>query len=183
MSKSYNNTDDGFDFFGRCTEEFTYLENCEATNNGVSTFDMTDYPRYEVDKEWFDGFKTPKVMKTINGDTEISLTSYPAFGNGNGFKLSGKKRYHCVELHNCVAINNKKKGFDQNHNFGIMMLYDCYAELNQAYDYGFRDKGTGEVYFYNCVSKNNDVSIKTKVNASYNCSWSGVEGNPDIKAK
>ena len=169
--KSFNNTDDGFDFFGRCTEDFTYLENCESYNNGVSMFDMTDYPRYEIDKEWFDSFKEKKEYNTISGNTVIDLKHYPAFGNGNGFKLSGKKRYHCVELHHCIANNNKMKGFDQNHNSGIMKLYDCYGELNQLYDYGFRDSTCGEVHLENCVSKTNNICIKTLKDKSVNCSW------------
>lgn len=175
--KSFNNTDDGFDFFGRCTEEFTYLEKCESINNGVSMFDMTEYPRYEVDKEWFDGFKQENTYKTINGNIVIDLQHYPAFGNGNGFKLSGKKRYHCVELHNCIANGNKMKGFDQNHNSGIMKLYDCYAELNQVFDYGFRDNTCGDAVFENCVSKNNNISLKTLKYNCINCSWNNRDNN------
>ena len=169
--RSYNNTDDGFDFFGRCTEEFTYIDNCESHHNGISMFDMTDYPRYGIDREWFDTFKEPQPMKTINGGMVITLTEYPAFGNGNGFKLGGKKRYHCVELHNCIASNNRMKGFDQNHNSGIMRLYDCYAEENQAFDYGFRDKMCGTAYFNHCSSKKDNVSIKCKQFECVGCSW------------
>lgn len=169
--KSYNNTDDGFDFFGRCTEEFTYLEGCESWGNGASMFNMVDYPRYEVDRDWFDGFKEPKMYKTVSGDTLISLENYPAFGNGNGFKLGGNKRYHCVEVHNCKASDNKMKGFDQNHNSGIMKLYDCYGEGNKMYDFGFRNEDCGNVSLYNCVSKTNKVDIRTKVHSSIDCSW------------
>lgn len=169
--KSYNNTDDGFDFFGRCTEEFTMIEGCESHHNGVITFDMTDYHRYEVDKEWFDSFKERKEYNTIQGKIEMDLKHYLAFGNGNGFKLSGNKRYHCVELHNCIANNNKMKGFDQNHNSGIMKLYDCYAESNKIFDYGFRDSSCGDAIFENCISKDNRVSINTLEHKSINCSW------------
>lgn len=168
---SYGNTDDGFDFFGRCTEKFTYLEGCESYNNGATMFNMVDYPRYEVDKEWFDRFKTPKEYTSISGHTIVSLDNYPAFGNGNGFKLGGKKRYHCVELHNCKAHDNKMKGFDQNHNSGIMKLYDCYATLNGVFDYGFRDDTIGSAYFYNCKSKNNNISIQTPIANFECCSW------------
>ena len=169
--KVYNNTDDGFDFFGRCTEKFTYLENCEASNNGVTLFDMTDYARYETDREWFDNFKNSREYETLNGNMLISLDNYPAFGNGNGFKLGGKSRYHCVELHNCTTNGNKMKGFDQNHNSGIMKLYDCYASMNGTFDYGFRDKTIGKTYLYSCKSKNNNVSIDTPVKYTEKCSW------------
>ena len=127
-------------------------------------------------------FKKEKTYSTINGNIPIDLEHYPAFGNGNGFKLSGNRRFHCVELHNCVAIGNKMKGFDQNHNSGKMKLYDCYAENNLVFDYGFRDNEVGEVYFKNCVSKNNNVSIKSKHFETIKCSWNTTD-NRDIKLK
>lgn len=179
--ESYNNTDDGFDFFGRCTEQFTYLDNCESYNNGVTLFNMTDYPRCEIDKDWFDMFKEEKEFNTISGHTVITLDKYPAFGNGNGFKLGGKMRYHCVEVHNSIANGNRMKGFDQNHNSGIMKLYDCYAELNQLFDYGFRDEMVGEIYLYKCKSENNNISIKTPKIKIEQCSWK--ENSPGIKLK
>lgn len=170
--ESWNNTDDGFDFFGRCTEDFTVLQGCKSHNNGASLFDMRDYPRYDVDKDWFEQFKTPKRMTTIFGDDiEILLEKYPAIGNGNGFKLCGKGRYHCVELHDCVANENKMKGFDQNHNSGIMKLYNCYADKNKLFDYGFRDETCGDAYFENCITPSNSISIECKKYKSINCSW------------
>ena len=170
--KSYNNTDDGFDFFGRCTEEATKLHNCESHDNGIDLFDMRDYPRYETDKDWFEQFKNGKEMTDLNNKTVfITLDKYPAFGNGNGFKLGGYRRYHCVDVYNCIANNNKMKGFDQNNNGGIMNLYSCYAEGNKLQDYGFRNVRFGEVHLYDCKSKNNNVSIETKIHDAQKCSW------------
>ena len=180
--KAYNNTDDGFDFFGKCTDEFTYIEGCEANNNGVSVFDMTNHPRYEIDKEWFDKFIEIKNYKTIYGYMSFDLKTYPAFGNGNGFKLGGKKRYHCVELHNCKALENKMKGFDQNHDSGIMKLFDCYSNLNQALDYGFKDETCGDAYFNKCTSHTNKVIIKCQKHEEIDCSWS-KKNNQDIYIK
>ena len=124
---------------------------------------MTDYPRYEVDKDWFDQFKGEgKEMECINGKIiRISLTKYPAFGNGNGFKLSGKRRYHCIELHDCEANNNKLKGFDQNHNSGFMKLYNCKAKDNGLCDFGFSESYCGNAYFENCEGVNNDIRCKS----------------------
>ena len=170
--KSYNNTDDGFDFFGRCTEEFTMLNNCESSNNGKNLFDMRNYPRYEIDKEWFEQFKYGKEMLTIDGKKYfVTLDNYPAFGNGNGFKLGGYRRYHCVKVENCIANYNKMKGFDQNNNSGVMKLFGCYAEGNKMYDFGFRNTEFGEVILDNCISKDNFVLIETKLNKVNNCSW------------
>lgn len=170
--ESYNNTDDGFDFFGRCTESPTMVQGCKSYNNGIKWLDMKDYPRYEVDKEWFDQFKNGKLMRTILFTTiKVTLDRYPALGNGNGFKLCGKRRYHCIELHDCEAHYNNMKGFDQNHNSGVMKLYNCDASNNKMFDFGFRESYCGDAYFENCTSKTNKVSIKCKKHKEQNCSW------------
>ena len=56
-------------------------------------------------------------------------------GNGNGFKLGGSDSAnlrHQVVLKNCVAFDNRVKGFDQNNNRGSMTLYNCTAYRNGA---------------------------------------------------
>lgn len=170
--KSYNNTDDGFDFFGRCTEDFTKVNNCISYDNGKKIFNMNNYPRYNIDKEWFDQFINGKEMIDIN-DTSVFITldNYPAYGNGNGFKLSGKRRYHCIELNNCKAINNSMKGFDQNHNSGIMKLNKCHAENNKVYDYGFSENYCGNAVFNECTSKANNNDIKCANYEIIKCIW------------
>lgn len=54
-------------------------------------------------------------------------------GNGNGFKLGGSDsanlRHHVV-LTNCVAFDNRVKGFDQNNDRGSMTLYNCSGYRN-----------------------------------------------------
>ncbi|MGA9117043.1 MAG: right-handed parallel beta-helix repeat-containing protein [Bacteroidota bacterium] len=50
----------------------------------------------------------------------------PSTGNGNGFKLGGsddRTLMHNVVLRNCLAFDNRVKGFDQNNNKGSMTLY------------------------------------------------------------
>jgi Pel9A-like, right handed beta helix region/Secretion system C-terminal sorting domain len=52
----------------------------------------------------------------------------PSIGNGNGFKMGGsddRTLMHNVTLTNCLAFNNRVKGFDQNNNKGSMTLYNC----------------------------------------------------------
>lgn len=54
-------------------------------------------------------------------------------GNGNGFKLGGsdlKTLRHNFILKNCVAFDNRVKGFDQNNNRGSMTLLNCTAYRN-----------------------------------------------------
>jgi len=49
-------------------------------------------------------------------------------GNGNGFKMGGsdaKDLAHNFTLKNCLAVQNRVKGFDQNNNRGSMTLYNC----------------------------------------------------------
>ncbi|HES60189.1 MAG TPA: hypothetical protein ENO18_07145, partial [Caldithrix sp.] len=51
--------------------------------------------------------------------------------NGNGFKMGGGDNsnsdslMHHFILINCVAFENKGKGFDQNNNLGSMTLFNC----------------------------------------------------------
>jgi hypothetical protein len=58
----------------------------------------------------------------------------PSVGNGNGFKMGGSDSpsllRHNLVLTNCVAFDNRVKGFDQNNNKGSMTLYNCTAFRN-----------------------------------------------------
>lgn len=57
----------------------------------------------------------------------------PSVGNGNGFKMGGsddKTLMHNVNMKNCLAFDNRVKGFDQNNNKGSMILYNCTAYRN-----------------------------------------------------
>jgi hypothetical protein len=54
-------------------------------------------------------------------------------GNGNGYKMGGsdaKDLMHNAVLRQCVAFDNREKGFDQNSNRGSMTLYNCSAYRN-----------------------------------------------------
>ncbi|MEX0736654.1 MAG: FlgD immunoglobulin-like domain containing protein, partial [Bacteroidota bacterium] len=57
-------------------------------------------------------------------------------GNGNGFKLGGGDNgnsdslKHNVILRNCLAFDNRVKGFDQNNNRGSMTIYHGSAYRN-----------------------------------------------------
>ena len=58
--------------------------------------------------------------------------------NGNGFKMGGsddKLLKHNFTLKNCLAFNNKAKGFDQNSNMGSMILYNCTGHGNLVANY------------------------------------------------
>src|SRR5690606_10011388 len=58
--------------------------------------------------------------------------------NGNGFKMGGsddKNLMHDFILKNCLAFDNKAKGFDQNSNKGSMILYNCTGYRNKGNNY------------------------------------------------
>ncbi len=61
-----------------------------------------------------------------------------ATGNGNGFKMGGsdgKNLRHNFVLKNCLAFDNRVKGFDQNNNLGSMTLYNCTGYRNGTYNF------------------------------------------------
>jgi len=72
-----------------------------------------------------------------------------AQANGNGFKMGGsdtKDLAHNYTLKNCLAFNNKAKGFDQNSNTGSMILYNCTGYNNLAGNYViYKDLDEGSV--------------------------------------
>ncbi len=60
-------------------------------------------------------------------------TGSASSGNGNGFKMGGsddKTLMHNFTLKNCLAFDNRVKGFDQNNNKGSMILYNCTGYRN-----------------------------------------------------
>ena len=171
--RAWNNSDDGWDFFQRVTSGSTptIMQNCICYNNGPATYDMTNHARYETDKSWFDQFKTEITITDADGTpTKASLTKYPNIGNGNGFKLGGGYTNNNVTLYHCLAVGNKARGFDQNNNYGAMVVYNGSAYLNGT-DYGFGTTGGGSLIIKNCISYKNTTSFRVPTTQSNN-SWS-----------
>ncbi|MGE5807424.1 MAG: right-handed parallel beta-helix repeat-containing protein [Ignavibacteria bacterium] len=57
----------------------------------------------------------------------------PSSGNGNGYKMGGsddRTLMHNFTLKNCIAFDNRVKGFDQNNNKGSMIIYNSSAYRN-----------------------------------------------------
>ncbi|MDZ7286875.1 MAG: right-handed parallel beta-helix repeat-containing protein [candidate division KSB1 bacterium] len=125
--RAWGNADDGWDGYLRGADNVsTILENCWTWGNGYLK-DGTD--------------PGPQA-------------------NGNGFKLgggdnsnSGQLRHHVV-LINCLAFNNKQKGFDQNNNAGSMTLLQCTGYNNREANYSLsRALAPGQTLTVkNCVS-------------------------------
>lgn len=64
--------------------------------------------------------------------------------NGNGIKMGGsanKNQAHNFLVKNCLAWNNKSKGFDQNNSAGSLTLYNCTSISNKAMDFALNSSG------------------------------------------
>lgn len=134
--RAWCNSDDGWDFFERVSNTQTIMEYCVCYQNGPATYDMTNNPRYETDKAWFDSKKGTTMTDRYGNTIKITMDKYPCQGNGNGFKLGGENTNHQVTVHHCLAVANNTKGFDQNNNGGTMWLYNNSAYANTV-NYGF----------------------------------------------
>lgn len=91
-------------------------------------------------------------------------TDAGANANGNGFKMGGsddKLLKHDFILKNCIAFDNKAKGFDQNNNKGSMVMHNCSAYRNKGNNYSATAAlATGKILeLKNCLSADNKISI------------------------
>ena len=94
---------------------------------------------WENSDDGYDGYLRPSNdVSTVLENCWIFKNGYlpdgsASTGNGNGFKLGGSDdrtlRHHVV-LRNCVAFDNRVKGFDQNNDRGSMTLYNCTGYRN-----------------------------------------------------
>lgn len=92
-------------------------------------------------------------------------------GNGNGFKMGSNQGAMNLYMNRCIAVCNKAKGFDQNHNSGDIILNNCtgmalkkYGD-SKAYSYRiYEEISEGhEVRVTNCLAIN-DRSTTDKKN-------------------
>ncbi len=173
--RSWNNSDDGWDFFQRVTTEETVIEHCVCYGNGPAMYDMRNHPRYDTDKAWFDQFKDGRYVTDADGNSVyVTLQQYPNMGNGNGFKLGGGSTNHNVLVHHCLSVANSVKGYDQNSNAGAVRLYNNTAYLNNS-DYSFYNANGCTLDIENCISfqsKESNTFDKSIVKVSKNNSWS-----------
>jgi len=173
--RSWNNSDDGWDFFQRVTTGETVIEHCVCYKNGPAMYDMRNHPRYNTDKAWFDQFANGRNVTDADGNTVyVTLDKYPNMGNGNGFKLGGGSTQHNVLVHHCLSVANSVKGYDQNSDAGAVRLYNNTAYLNNA-DYSFYNANGCTLDIENCISfqsKNANTFLDAIVKVNKNNSWS-----------
>lgn len=179
--RSWNNSDDGWDFYQRVnlpgTE--TVLIDCICYQNGPYEYDMRGHARYGTDREWFDSFADGQTVMFRNGAArKVTLEHYYNNGNRNGFKLGGDRTDCNVHLIGCIAVGNYGKGFDQNSNAGNMTLEKCRALAN-ASDFNFYRKECGRLAITDCVTIGGEHRMEClEVHESGN-SWN----NPDRQLK
>lgn len=103
----------------------------------------------------------------------LDLNKIAPNGNGNGFKCGSNQGAMNVYMNRCLAIHNKAKGFDQNHNAGDIILNNCTGMTSKAlcgdktYSYRiYEDIASGhEVRLTNCIAINdNDATDKRDKN-------------------
>ncbi len=173
--RSWNNSDDGWDFFQRVTTEETVIEHCVCYKNGPASYDMRNHPRYNTDKAWFDQFANGRNVTDADGNTVyVTLDKYPNMGNGNGFKLGGASTQHNVLVHHCLSVANSVKGYDQNSDAGAVRLYNNTAYMNHA-DYSFYNANGCTLDIRNCISyqsKTQNTFLTSIVKVNTNNSWS-----------
>ena len=172
--RSWNNSDDGWDFYQRVGGTTT-IRNCICYSNGPKYYDLSNYPRLTTDASWFKDFK--KDTTVIVGGTKYtcSISHYYNNGNGNGFKLGGGSTLHDVTLYNCLSVANRVKGFDQNSNAGAIQIYNGTSYLN-GNNYGFYNNNGYSLVIKNCVSldsKGSNSFTGSKITSTNNTWLSG----------
>lgn len=110
-----------------------------------------------------------------NGYLKDGVTDPGSQANGNGFKMGGsddKLLKHNFTVKNCLAFDNKAKGFDQNNNKGTMVVYNGTSFRNKGNNYSFPSAlATGKTCtITNCVNFTGNISIGNFVSQKTN-SW------------
>ena len=163
--RSWSNSDDGWDSFGRTTDGTpTVYINCIAYNNGPATYDLTKHPRANG------------VDKSLSCFSGKNLANFSNGGNPNGFKVGGSGSLHNVELYRCLAIGHRKKGFDQNNNAGKMKVVNCTAYKNNT-NYGFGNNYAYTLYLYNDISLSPTGGTSRSYHVSTSSSGTVYQGN------
>jgi len=184
----YENRDTGLQLGGGASNN--QIINCDSYHNADPTGENADGFAAKLDvgtgnsfygcRSWencddgFDGYLRPadSVTTTLercwifkNGYLKDGSPSLPN-GDGNGFKMGGGDNgnadslRHNIILKNCLAFDNRVKGYDQNNNRGLMTLFNCTAYRNGT-NYGMSaGVKTGEAMsLMNCVAVGSVGSI------------------------
>ena len=86
-------------------------------------------------------------------------------GNGNGYKMGSDQGAMNLYMNRCLAVCNKSKGFDQNHNAGDIIMNNCTGMTlksisDKAYSYRIYESISSghEVRLTNCIAINDNAA-------------------------
>ncbi|MCW3785592.1 right-handed parallel beta-helix repeat-containing protein [Plebeiibacterium sediminum] len=103
-------------------------------------------------------------------------------GDGNAFKLGGDYTVSAKFVYRCAAFYNRGKGFDQNHNMGVITMINNTAYKNEGKDFQMYEATTaGEGHVaYNNICYPKDINFVSGSDLENN-SWdlSGVSLSDD----
>jgi len=95
----------------------------------------------------------------------LDLETIAPDGNGNGFKMGSDQGAMNVYMNRCLAICNKAKGFDQNHNAGDIIMNNCTGMTlksisDKTYSYRiYEEIASGHtVRLTNCIAINDNAA-------------------------
>ena len=88
----------------------------------------------------------------------LDLNTVAPKGNGNGFKCGSNQGAMNVYLNRCLAVYNKAKGFDQNHNAGDIILNNCTGITHTSVLARASDK-TYSYRIYEAIASDHEVRL------------------------
>ena len=88
----------------------------------------------------------------------LALDKVAPKGNGNGFKCGSNQGAMNVFMNRCLAVYNKAKGFDQNHNAGDIILNNCTGITNTSVLASSSDK-TYSYRIYEAIASGHEVRL------------------------
>ena len=110
----------------------------------------------------------------------LSLTEVAPKGNGNGFKCGSNQGAMNVYMNRCLAVYNKAKGFDQNHNAGDIILNNCTGITNLSCLASSSDK-TYSYRIYEAIASGHEVRLTNCIAINDNDATDKRDKNGDVK--
>ena len=159
-----------------------YFYGCRAWANSDDGWDVF----YKKDGNFGDNMTIIMENCIAYKNGFLDLNTIAPSGNGNGFKMGSDQGAMNVYLNRCLAINNKAKGFDQNHNAGDIIMNNCTGMTSKSngdktYSYRIYEAiASGhEVRLTNCIAINeNDATDKRDKNTGLpKAGENGKQGN------
>ena len=142
-----------------------YFYGCRAYLNSDDGWDVF----YKKDGDFGDNMTIIIENSIAYKNGFLDLNTIAADGNGNGFKMGSNQGAMNVFMNRCLAICNKKKGFDQNHNAGDIILNNCTGMTLKSIDassYSYRiyeQIASGHsVELTNCIAINDNAATNKK---------------------